>query len=107
MSSVSVQEKINKEKQIITLMIDLYYKGKSNSLSRDECLELKEYCCYKVDNCPFIEEKTFCSACKVHCYDEDHREKIRKVMRYSAPRMLFYHPVMMLRHTVTSIRNKS
>ena len=40
-----------------------------------------------------MESKTFCSNCRVHCYCPDMREKIRMVMRFSGPRMLFYHPV--------------
>ena len=43
-------------------------------------------------------EKTFCSACPIHCYKPEMREKIRTVMRYGGPRMLLYHPMMTLRH---------
>jgi len=34
------------------------------------------------------------------------REKIRAVMRYSGPRMLFSHPVLVVRHGIESIREK-
>ena len=50
------------------------------------------------EECPFMETKTFCSQCKVHCYKKDKREQIRKVMRFSGPRMLVYHPVMAICH---------
>lgn len=96
-------KKITREKEIVSLMIDLYFKGSQNTLNQDEYLDLKKYCLQKLDLCPFGEGKTFCSSCQVHCYDDDHREKIRSVMRYSAPRMLFYHPLMMLKHTLTSL----
>lgn len=56
------------------------------------------------DTCPFMETKTFCSNCKVHCYKPDMREKIRAVMRFSGPRMMLYHPVMALRHVMESRR---
>ena len=33
-------------------------------------------------------------------------EMIRKVMRYSGPRMIFHHPVMALRHVIENKREK-
>jgi hypothetical protein len=104
MENKSTNKKITREKEIVSLMIDLYHKGGKNTLTREEYLDLKQYCMKRLDSCPFGEDKTFCSSCEVHCYDGDHREMIRMVMRYSAPRMLFYHPLMMLRHTLTSLK---
>ena len=49
-----------------------------------------------------METKTFCSKCKVHCYKPDMQKKIKEVMRFSGPRMLFYHPVLALRHFIES-----
>lgn len=54
------------------------------------------------DKCPFMETKTFCSNCRVHCYKPEMREKIREVMRFSGPRMIFYHLVMAIRHVIES-----
>lgn len=34
------------------------------------------------------------------------REKIKKVMRYSGPRMLFSHPIYAISHAVSTIKNK-
>ena len=106
MEKFTAGKKITREKEIVALMIDLYYKGSQNSLSKEEYLDLKDYCLKKLDSCVFGEDKSFCSSCNIHCYDKDYREKIRSVMRYSAPRMLFYHPIIMLRHMKTSL-NKS
>lgn len=53
-----------------------------------------------------METKTFCSNCKVHCYRPEMREKIRVVMRYSGPRMLFCHPILALRHVAESRAEK-
>ena len=36
-----------------------------------------------------METKTFCSNCRAHCYRLEMREEIRKVMRFSGPRMIF------------------
>ena len=52
------------------------------------------------------ETKKFCSCCKVHCYKSGMREKIREVMRFSGPRLIFYHPIMAVRHIVESVKNE-
>ena len=53
-----------------------------------------------------METKTFCSACKVHCYKPALREKIRAVMRWYGPRMLTVHPVLALRHAAVTLKAK-
>ncbi|MGN0478669.1 MAG: nitrous oxide-stimulated promoter family protein, partial [Hominenteromicrobium sp.] len=58
------------------------------------------------DCCPFMETKTFCSNCKVHCYKPEMREKIREVMRFSGPRMIFRHPVTAIRHVIETKKEK-
>ncbi len=99
-----INKKREKEKQVVTLMIRLYCRkkhGAGNTLCPD-CAALAEYACARSDECPFMESKTFCSNCKVHCYRSDMREKIREVMRFSGPRMMLYHPVMAVRHLISS-----
>ncbi len=83
------------EKKIVCEMIDLYEKGNPGQINTKE---LKDYAIVRINKCPFMETKSFCSACKVHCYQAQKREEIRQVMRYSGPRMLFHHPLMTLHH---------
>lgn len=71
-----------------------------------ECAELEAYAHARSERCPFMEEKTFCSNCTVHCYRPEMRERIRTVMRYAGPRMLFHHPVMAIRHMIESQRER-
>lgn len=71
-----------------------------------ECAELEAYARMRSDKCPFMETKTFCSNCKVHCYKPVMREKIREVMRFSGPRMLFSHPMMAISHVIESKKEK-
>jgi hypothetical protein len=35
------------------------------------------------------------------------REKIREIMRFSGPRMIFYHPIMAIRHLIESKKEKN
>ena len=97
-----------REKRMVTQMITLYCKKKHKTHHElcAECAELAEYARQRSDHCPFMETKTFCSNCKVHCYKPEMREKIRQVMRFSGPRMLFHHPIAALRHVVETQKEK-
>lgn len=99
---MDVQTKREHEKETVSQMIHLYCKkqhGTKQGLC-PECAALDEYARMRSDKCPFMETKTFCSNCKVHCYKSEMREKIRNVMRFSGPRMLFVHPIMAIRHVI-------
>ena len=104
----NVQNKREQEKEIVALMIRIYCKKKHGMKTGlcTECQALHEYAMLRADKCPFMETKTFCSNCKVHCYKKDMREKIREVMRFSGPRMIFYHPIMAIRHVIESKKEK-
>lgn len=109
--SQQVQNKREKEKQIVDLMIHLYCRKKHKTVEKhhglcEECEKLRDYAAMRVDKCPFMETKTFCSNCRVHCYKPQMREEIRNVMRFAGPRMLFYHPIMAIRHVITSAKEK-
>ena len=90
---------------MVSEMIALYSRkrhgAKKGSLC-PECEALTTYARQRSDRCPFMETKTFCSNCKTHCYRPDMRDKIRVVMRFSGPRMIFHHPVAAIRHVIST-----
>lgn len=102
------QTKREREKKMVSQMIRLYcqkqHHGKGGLCP--ECAELEAYARLRSDKCPFMETKTFCSNCRVHCYKPEMREKIRAVMRFSGPRMLFHHPAAAIRHVIESNKEK-
>ena len=106
---MKTEDKREREKKVVGQMIALYchknHRTKGEQLC-SECAALKEYACSRSDHCPFMESKTFCNNCKVHCYKPEMREKIRVVMRFSGPRMIFHHPVMAIRHVIESQKEK-
>lgn len=104
----NVQNKREQEKQTVSLMIKIYCNKKHHTKGElcKECEVLSEYAKLRSDKCPFMETKTFCSNCKVHCYKPEMRERIREVMRFSGPRMLLYNPVMAVRHVIESKKEK-
>lgn len=69
-----------------------------------DCRALHGYSIARLTACPFRENKPVCSKCRVHCYEPGMREKMKGVMRYSGPRMLFRHPILALRHTLDGVR---
>jgi hypothetical protein len=94
---------IDSEKRIVALMIALYCRKKHNSKSLcDDCKALFEFTTERLDKCPFGEDKPACIDCKVHCYrtNLEMRAAVRSVMRFSGPRMLFYHPKDFFYHFV-------
>ena len=111
-----IQKKRDDEKATVTLMIQLYCHKchktkkamKSSEFLCDECKELSNYVNERVQKCPYTAKgtKTFCSFCKTHCYKSEMREKIRTVMRFSGPRMMFYHPVKTFRHLALTLKEK-
>lgn len=103
-----VATKREKEKELVSQMIALYCRkqhGNKRGLCAG-CAELDSYARQRSDKCPFMETKTFCSNCKVHCYKPVMREKIREVMRFSGPRMIFSHPVTAVRHVIETKNEK-
>lgn len=105
-----------KEKKMIPKMIRTYCRGNHKEERKKEgvkhselcskCQGLTQYALFRLEKCPFKKGKSFCSACKIHCYLPQYREEIRKVMRYSGPRMLFTHPVFALSHAILTIKYK-
>lgn len=105
---ISTESKREREKRTVALMIRIYCRKKHGMKSGlcTECAALNDYAALRSDKCPFMETKTFCSNCKVHCYQPKMREQIREVMRFSGPRMIFHHPVMAVRHVIESKKEK-
>ncbi|MCD8120429.1 MAG: nitrous oxide-stimulated promoter family protein [Lachnospiraceae bacterium] len=101
------EAKREREKKMVSQMIALYCKKNHRTKTLcPECAALDAYARKRSEKCPFMETKTFCSNCKVHCYQPEMREKIRTVMRFSGTRMIFHHPVAAIRHVVETKREK-
>ena len=111
----TIQTKREREKAMVSDMIALYCRkqhGAKSGLCAD-CSALNTYARERSDKCPFMETKTFCSNCRVHCYKHanpeigvEMREQIRAVMRFSGPRMIFHHPMTAMRHVLETKKEK-
>ena len=104
---MDTQTKREREKELVSQMIALYCrKNHGGRQLCPDCAALDAYARQRSDKCPFMETKTFCSNCKVHCYKPEMREKIRAVMRFSGPRMMVHHPVTAIRHVIETKKEK-
>lgn len=104
---MDAKTKRQREKETVSQMIALYCRRNHGGRTLcPECAALEAYARRRSDHCPFMDTKTFCSNCKVHCYRKDMRRRIRVVMRYAGPRMIFRHPVMAIRHLLETKKEK-
>ncbi len=108
-----LQAKIDHEKDTLAFMVGVYCRGKKHEGRAPagpapdgaglcpSCQELVDYAFARIDACPHMETKTFCSACETHCYKPDMRQRVREAMAYAGPRMMFYDPKGAIRHLLS------
>jgi hypothetical protein len=93
--------RLERERNTVSAMIFIHCQGKHGaprSQLCEECTLLHDYAMERVAACRYGDEKPTCRKCPVHCYKPEMREKIRTLMRYAGPRMLFKHPRLAFRH---------
>ena len=100
--------RITREENTIRVMIRIYCRNKHATRGSlcPECEGLQDYAMKRLEKCPFQERKTTCANCPVHCYKPEMREKVRDVMRYSGPKMIYRHPVLAIFHILDGIKSK-
>jgi hypothetical protein len=93
-------KRMKRERQTIEIMTHIYCKGHHDTHGElcPECQQFQEYALMRLAKCPFQDKKTTCGKCTIHCYKPDMKLQVRKVMRYSGPRLLIYHPDLALHH---------
>ena len=101
-----IQKKREREKDLVFLMIKIFCKSNHKNNICAKCMELYDYSKNRIDKCGFMETKTFCSVCPSHCYKNDMRKRIREVMIFSGKRMIFYHPILTLKHIFIILKSK-
>lgn len=100
--------RIKREDKTVEAMIRLYCKELHRTKKGlcPECKGLLVYASARLDKCPYQEGKTTCARCPVHCYKPVMREKVREVMRYAGPRMIYQHPVLAIYHLFDKLRKE-
>lgn len=101
-----MHSRIQREIKTIEVIIFDYCRDHHLDIRCSECEELLNYALERLKKCPFQEGKTTCLKCPTHCYKPDVRQRIRIVMRYAGPRMIYRHPVLALFHMIDSRRKE-
>ena len=95
------RRRLERDDAVVMAMASMYCRGHGHSLVRgglcDECRELVDYARQRTEACP-RDRKGVCEECPIQCYRPTMRERIRKVMAWSGPRMMARHPLMAFRH---------
>ena len=98
------------EEKTVLLMIGIYCRASHARRPRGflcpECRRLADYAVARLGRCPWGEDKPACVRCPTHCYTPAMRAAVKKVMRFSGPRMLVFHPARGIRHVLRTLRRK-
>ncbi|NQT24221.1 nitrous oxide-stimulated promoter family protein [candidate division KSB1 bacterium] len=100
MNNLFTHKRLNREHRTIGHMIGLYCRHHHQikfGLCGD-CTTLLEYAEKRLNSCPYGADKPTCVNCPIHCYKPELRERVRKVMRFAGPRMLWHHPIFATLH---------
>ena len=105
---MKLSNRIEREKRTVGIMVKMYCDNNHEKVGAicSECNELTEFANDRINRCIFQNDKPVCSECKIHCYRPEMREKIKTVMRYAGPRMIFRHPIIGIRHLIDKRRFK-
>jgi hypothetical protein len=89
---------------IVSSMIRMYckYHHRSGKTVCQECNSLQQYAAKRLNNCRFGDLKPVCKECVIHCYSPREKERMRTVMRWAGPRMLYLHPLYAIIHLIDS-----
>lgn len=95
-----------REKKTVSKMIRTYCRSKHQMKDTicPECRELETYAHARLERCPFGEKKPTCNRCPIHCYKPEYKDRIREVMRFAGPRMLFRYPLDAVIHLWKELR---
>lgn len=100
-------KRLIREQNTVQKMIAMYCQAQHRHFDNqlcESCQELADYAAQRIAHCPFKNNKPTCANCPIHCYKPELRDRIREVMRYVGPRMLFQQPWLALMHLVDSLR---
>lgn len=99
---------MRREARTVTLMIQKYCRDHHqqihDAIPCPDCAELLRYALARLEHCPFQEGKSTCAKCPIHCYTPEKRGRIREVMRYAGPRLIWAHPWLSIMHLLDGLR---
>ena len=97
--------RVAREKHAIECMIALHCRDMHGTRGEicPDCRDMLDYSLKRLEACKLLPDKPTCARCPVHCFNPAMRHRVRAVMRYAGPRMIFRHPVMTLMHVLDGL----
>lgn len=101
METINTHQK--KDLRLIGKFVEVYCAGRHGTVERSplmlpaglgqrnlcrECALFMEYAITKRMKCPLEAEKPGCKHCRIHCYNEQQRKKVREIMSYSGRKLM-------------------
>jgi hypothetical protein len=96
----STAKRLVRERKTIEAMIVLFcrdHHGVNGKLCI-ECAGLWAYAQQRLIKCPYGEDKPTCVKCSIHCYKAAARDRVKAVMRYAGPRLVYRRPILVIQH---------
>lgn len=103
-----IKRNVQLEIKTFRKIIGMYCRAREHeaeSLCAD-CSCLLHFIEDKLSDCPYGPHKFACRKCPKPCYDEAFRLRLREIMRYAGPRMMFWHPYLTVRHILAGMGKK-
>lgn len=103
------KDRMEREEETIFAMARLYCKGRHGQKGElcKACDELLTYALARLKNCRYKEAKPACAKCMAPCYEPKMRGRIREVMRFSGPRMLYRYPILGFYHLLDGLKKRT
>lgn len=101
--------KQEKEIETVSLMIGLYCQKKHGTKKGElcpECRQLLDYVKFRRMKCRGVTKSPSARTAAFIVINRICSEKIARVMRFSGPKMVFYHPVIAFSHLAETKRQK-
>ncbi|WP_350454473.1 nitrous oxide-stimulated promoter family protein [Slackia heliotrinireducens] len=94
-----MEERKDRDRRTLCAIGRIYCNGNHGHVERDcdglcpECRATVEATARRAEACPFGHEGN-CQDCPVHCQRGEDQVRVKRMMRYAAPRMALLHPLM-------------
>ena len=101
-STPITRARVDKDRKTLEAIGSIYcgahHDGKKDDAGLcPSCRETIDQTLARTEACPNGHEGN-CQDCPIHCQRGEAQQRIREIMRYSAPRMTFRHPLMTLEY---------
>lgn len=70
----------------------------------NKCYDMQKYMHYRIDHC---KQNNFCAYCGTKCHPKDKSDYMKKIMRYSGPRIFKKYPIISIKHFIKKLVYKN